>query len=449
MLDDATIIAVATPPGRSAISVIRLSGPKSTDCLMALTRSQLPEPRRASRRWLWDATEQRIDDAIVLFFAKPYSYTGFDCVELHLHGSPAIAESVLQTCLDMQGVRLARAGEFTRQALLAGKLDLHQVEATAELIDADTSAQISTAIAQMDGKSHRQLTDWRSRFHKIAVDVEAALEFGEEEGDVDQAHLSQVEVRLSSLRAEIATISTSQQTHQLVRDGLSVVLTGPVNAGKSTLFNAFVGSDLAIVHDSPGTTRDVLEVRLDLNGQLVRLKDTAGLRHTDNAVEQMGIERATHEINNADIRLYCVDAVKWASGETPLPSRNSSNDLLVLTKSDLVSRETIQATQFDLVISAMHAPDMARLRQALSKRVDQICTNTKTECSIILNRRQTEALKDILFSLEGCMLARQCGDLALLAEELRSIDHAFAHVLGLQGAEKLLDDIFSTFCIGK
>jgi tRNA modification GTPase len=302
-----TIFALATAPGRAGIAVVRVSGPKADAALSALTRRPLPPERKAILRSLFGKMgNDRIDEALIVRFAKPNSYTGENTVEFQIHGGQAVVASLLQALAAQEGLRLAEPGEFTRTAVLNGRLDLTQAEAIADLIAAETEAQRRQALRQFEGALAALYEDWRTRLIRSAAWIEASIDFADE--DVPDNAARDARLALLAVANEIRSHLDDGRRGEILRDGLHVAIIGPPNAGKSSLVNALARRDVAIVSPVPGTTRDVIEVRLDLKGYPVVLADTAGLRESADAIEEEGVRRALARAESADLRLLVMDA---------------------------------------------------------------------------------------------------------------------------------------------
>ncbi|MEO0034903.1 MAG: hypothetical protein RLZZ501_926, partial [Pseudomonadota bacterium] len=303
-----TIYALASGAGRAGVAVWRLSGPGSAAALEALSGNPLPVPRRASRVRLRDAAGEVIDDGLALWFPGPHSFTGEAVVELQLHGGRAVARA-LAAALERLGLRPAEPGEFSRRAFLAGKIDLSQAEAIADLVAAETAAQRRQALRQMEGGLAREVEAWRTRLVGLAARLEAAIDFAEE--DLPEDLIARVEAEAAALAADLAAHLAAGRRGEAVRDGVEITLIGAPNAGKSSLLNRLAGREAAIVSAEAGTTRDVIEVHLDLGGWPAILADTAGLREAEAAIEAEGVRRALSRAEQADLKLAVFDATRW------------------------------------------------------------------------------------------------------------------------------------------
>lgn len=425
------IFALATAAGRAAVAVIRLSGPGTGEALTSLA-GRLPSPRRASVRSL-----KNIDQALVLWFPGPASYTGEDCAELHLHGGSAVVERALTALADL-GLRPAEPGEFTRRAFENGKLDLAQAEAVADLIDAQTAAQADQALAQLGGALSQRHETWRASLIEALAMLEAHVDFPDEELPADLA--DRAAPPLKALRDDIAAAIDQGDRGQAVREGYRIALIGAPNAGKSSLLNALAGRDAAIVTATPGTTRDVVEVPMTLAGYRVLLADTAGLRDTDDEIEAEGVRRARAWAESAHLRLWVVDSSVEAGEEGE--SLIQPGDLQILNKADL-PRASARA---GVKLSLKTGEGLETLKTLLEDVV--VTALSGHDFPAITRLRHAQLLADA----DG-HLTRALGELALApelaAEDVRLAARALGRVTGRIDPEDVLDQVFSRFCIGK
>jgi tRNA modification GTPase len=442
-----TIYALSTPPGVSGIAVIRLSGPHAGPALTALAGA-LPPPRRLTRRWLHQpGTAARLDDGMVAWLPGPASYTAEDMAELHTHGGRAVVAAVLAALGGMPGLRAAEAGEFTRRAFANGRLDLTAAEGLADLLAAETEAQRRLALGQLGdtsaGRLGQRAEAWREQLIQAMALVEAMLDFSDE-GDVDSEILQRVPVIAAAVRAEMAEALASAPRAEIVREGFRVVLAGPPNAGKSSLLNALLQRDAAIVSPEAGTTRDVIEARLDLDGQVVIVSDTAGLRAAEGDIEREGIRRSLAAAARADLVLWLIDPAA--------PQVEPAADLAALgvpvlpvwSKADLVLHPGARASA--LAVSAVTGAGLPTLLDHLAAAVRE--RTGGTEGLLVTRARQRDALTDAHGALTS-MLDHFPDALELRAEDLRLATHALARLTGRVDAEAVLDQIFGAFCIGK
>lgn len=439
-----TIFALATAPGRAALAVIRISGPKAGAALSVLV-GRLPAPRRASVRRLRDPGGGVIDEALVLWFPGPASYTGEDSAELHLHGGLAVVEAVVGT-LSAAGLRLAEPGEFTRRAFQNGRLDLAQAEAVADLVDAETAAQARQALDQLGGGLSRRYEAWRELLIESLAVLEAAVDFPDEDLPEDVA--ARARPHLRTLLGELDAALSDADRGRRVREGFRIALIGAPNAGKSSLLNALAGRDAAIVTATAGTTRDVIEVPLVLAGYKVLLADTAGVRETAEAIEAEGVRRARAWAAGADLRLWVVDQSASGGDWREAADLARAGDLLVLNKSDLArGADGLVASSTDLEIlsfSVLSSSDVAALRAWLEARV--VTALSGAEFPAATRLRHAESLTE---AAERVRRALAQPEPELAAEDVRLAARALARVSGRVDPEAVLDRVFSSFCIGK
>jgi tRNA modification GTPase len=444
----ATIYALGTPtPTRAhpgALAVVRVSGPRAGDVVERLTRKPLPTPRRMALRSLVDpATGEVFDKGLVVWFPAPHTETGEPMAELHLHGGRAVVGAALDALAHLESCRLAEPGEFTRRAFENGKLDLTEAEGIADLVAAETAAQRRQALQQMDGALHRLYEEWRGRGLRALAHLEAAIDFPDE--DLPEGLADEVRAAIAGLREEIAAHLEDRRGERL-RDGLSIAIIGPPNAGKSSLLNLLARREAAIVSETAGTTRDVIEVHLDLGGWPVVLADTAGLRDSEDAIEQEGVRRARARATAADLRLLVLDASGDWRSEMHSITRSTENwtparDIVVANKADLVAIE-------DPLVVPLSARDGAGLPLLLARleRAAQSAMDEGAGAPPLTRARHREALLDCQASLERALHAPE---VALAAEDLRLALRALGRITGTVRLDELLDVIFRDFCIGK
>ncbi|GJD73560.1 tRNA uridine-5-carboxymethylaminomethyl(34) synthesis GTPase MnmE [Methylobacterium goesingense] len=438
MPEQTTLFAPATGPGRSAVSVIRISGPASADVIRTLA-GPLPAPRRLSLRTLRAPDGTPLDEALVAWMPGPASFTGEDMVELHLHGGIAVRSAVLRALADIPACCPAEPGAFTRRAFLNGRLDLTEAEGIADLIDAETEAQRRQALRQLDGVLGRIVADWRHRLIDLLASVEAALDFSDE-GDVDDAALdAALADKARAIRDEVAAVLADARRGERLREGFTVVLAGPPNAGKSTLLNALSRREAAIVSSTPGTTRDVIEIRCDLGGLPVILVDTAGLREAGDAIEAEGIRRTRARMQQADL----VVMLEGPDAETVMPGSMPAVPVLqVRTKRDL---DPVSALPDSTIgISALTGSGLDRLLAAIE---DEAVRAVGHGDALITRERHRLGLSRCREHLDRLLAGTALPELA--AEDLRLAVRALGEVAGHVGVEEMLDRLFSGFCIGK
>ncbi len=447
-MNDATIYALGTPtPTRAhpgALAVIRLSGPRAGDALERLTQRPLPLPRRMTLRTLLDPVSgEAIDRGLVVWFAAPNTETGEPMVELHLHGGRAVVGAALDALAHLGFCRLAEPGEFTRRAFEHGKLDLTEAEGIADLVAAETAAQRRQALQQMDGALHRLYEEWRSRGLRALAHLEAAIDFPDE--DLPEGLADEVRVAIGGLQAEIAAHLEDRRGERL-RDGLSIAIIGPPNAGKSSLLNLLARREAAIVSETAGTTRDVIEVHLDLGGWPVVLADTAGLRHSTDAIEQEGVRRARARAAAADLRVLVLDASgDWRTEMQAIIAAtehwNPSRDIVVANKTDLAP----VAGDGIVGLSTTGGAGLPELLKRL-ERSAEASMQDGAGAPPLTRTRHREALEECRASLERALGAPE---VALAAEDVRLAMRAIGRITGIVRIDELLDVIFRDFCIGK
>ena len=448
-----TIFALATPPGRSALAVIRVSGPQAAGVPGLFGATSLL-PRQAQRRWLKDKQGNLIDDVMMIAFAGPRSATGEDVTEIHCHGSPAVVEDILNHLAAVSGFRLAEAGEFTRRAFDNNKTDITAAEGLSDLIDANTSLQRVQAAAQMAGSLRRPVENWRKEIISCLSELEASIDFAEE--DLPETLETQIRNRIQTIHDDMKAGLADSHKGQIIRTGLSIVLAGPVNAGKSTLLNLLARRPAAIVSAMPGTTRDSIEVGLEIAGVSVVVKDTAGWRQTDDPIEKEGIERARQAAADADILVIVVDGSQlgWSEHIDEIITGGSQTFLILLNKSDVGvvtddKRQTADYVSEDTVLS-ISAKDGSGLSEFETRLAEIIQNLNRTSSSIVLTRvRHQQAVRQAVENLEASLHLSVAYQTELVAEEFRSAALALSRILGHVDIEDVLDHIFSNFCIGK
>ena len=426
-----TIFALSSGALPAGVAVVRISGPEAFPALSRLTSSAQPEPRKAALRRIRSRDGRMIDEALVLTFPAPHSFTGENVVELHLHGSRAVVNAVSAELGDMEGLRAAEAGEFSRRAFENGRLDLVEAEGLSELISAETEMQRRLAVEQSFGGQSRLYQTWAERLTHARAMIEAELDFADED-DVPGSVGEQVTGEIAAVAAELDAHLKSAKGGEIIRDGFKVAIVGAPNAGKSSLLNYLANRDVAIVTDVAGTTRDVLHVDLDMDGYLVRLFDTAGIRHSTDAIEQEGIRRARQMIEKADLVLQ-LEEIGTAADVDKLP-----NALRVGTKSDIHPA----SPSYDLCLSTVTGDGIDTLREKIISRIRSAWSG-----SIAPTReRQLTLLRDTSISLQAAL---NTSELELRAEHLRRAAVSLGRITGHVDVEQLLDVIFSQFCIGK
>ena len=435
-----TIYALSTPPGRSGVAVVRLSGPAAGGMLDALAGLPRPEPRRAALRTLNAPDASVIDRALVLWFPGPASFTGEDCAELHLHGGPAVIEAAL-SALDEGGAMPAEPGEFTRRAFENDKLDLTEAEGLADLIEAETEGQRQQALAQMSGALRELYEGWREDLIVAMASIEGEIDFPDE-ADVPDALSHVAHAPLSRLIASMEAHLDDGRRGERVRTGFSIALIGAPNAGKSSLLNRLARREAAIVTDIPGTTRDVVEVRVTMAGFPVIISDTAGLREAVDAIEAEGVRRALDRADNADLRIGVVDA-RSDEDLLDLRGRLKDDDLLVLNKLDLAPQRRSDGA-YRLSAKSGDGVDMleAKIEEIVRERL------SARELPALSRARHRRAVETALSALERCR-ERLADAPELAGEDARLAVRALESLTGRVDVEDVLDRVFSQFCIGK
>jgi len=441
-----TVFALSTGAGRAALAVIRLSGPEVETALAHLGVDKLPAPRQAVVRKLYDPEGGALlDEALVLRFVAPHSFTGEDMAELHVHGGLAVTQSILAALAKLEICTPAEAGEFTRRAVLNAKMDLTGAEAIADLIDAEGGAQQAQALRQMSGSLRQLMEGWRETLKTTLAHVEADIEFADEDlpGGLGQRALEGVPELAAAMQAHL------QDTRGLaLRDGLRVALLGAPNAGKSSILNRLSGKDAAIVSALAGTTRDVIEVAMVLGGVPVTLVDTAGLREAGDDIEREGVRRAKLQAEAADIRLLVLSPdTRAPQGEV---EATQAADLVICNKADLGAVPAAELGSFaggdTLSLSTLTGEGETPLLAALQGLVTQR-TGAK-EAPVLTRERHRQALSEACTALERALAIADTG-LELAAEDLRLAQRALGRITGAVDIEQLLDIVFADFCIGK
>lgn len=447
-----TIYALASAHGRAGIAVIRVSGPSADHALQRLAPnlSEMPPPRYLQRVNLFDTESkndqapQQIDQALAVRFPAPHSFTGEDVIELHVHGGHAVINALMTSLSSIESLRPAEPGEFSRRAFENGKMDLTAVEAIADLVDAETTAQREQALTQMGGALAKTYDGWRERLVKAMAFAEASIDFAEEDipADLTQQSLDALSVLAAEIRAHLSDGNIGER----IRDGFRIALTGAPNVGKSSLLNAIAKRDVAIVSDIAGTTRDVIEVPMDLNGYAAVLIDTAGLRESDDAIEREGVRRAIDQAATADLRLHLTD------DKDALEAKELNDETIqVINKCDLRPKDKATGVSDGVHnISAKTGFGLDGLIREMSDRISQQIVR-RSKASVPLTRaRHRHALVECVEALDRALASANAGnDAEMMAEDVRVAAHALGRITGRVDVEELLDRIFSDFCIGK
>jgi len=449
-----TIVAPSTPPGISAIAVIRLSGNDSIHiCSTVFRGKKLSEQSSHTLHhgWITDG-KQDIDEVVIGIFRAPHSYTGEDVVEISCHGSPFIIQRIIELLVE-KGVRTAKPGEFTQRAFLNGKLDLSQAEAVADMISSNSEAARKAAINQMRGGFSQKIKELRQQLIDFAALIELELDFSEE--DVEFANRAELKNLVASLTDHVSNLIDSFKLGNVIKHGVNVVIAGRPNAGKSTLLNCLLNEERAIVSEIPGTTRDTIEEVLNIDGILFRLIDTAGIREAQDAIEKIGVERTYEKIRQSGILIYVFDAASMTKEEVlqdvKILNRENAPLLLVGNKIDLVQRDALTSFDFTdetIFISSKSGQNLHPIKEALiSKAVvkqtssdDVVVTNARHHEALL---RSKQALEDVLAGLDSKISGE------LLALDIRRALDALGEITGQVVNDDVLDSVFSRFCIGK
>mgnify|MGYP005989155391 FL=1 len=445
MLQNDTIAAIATPAGRGGVGIIRLSGPRVQHIAEQML-GQLTKPHRAAHRQFLGNDGHVLDDGVAIYFPGPHSFTGEDVLELQGHGGKIVMDMLLQACLQF-GARLARPGEFSERAFLNDKLDLAQAEAIADLIDSSSEQAARSALRSLQGDFSAAVNSLLTQITELRMYVEAALDFPEEEIDflADQRVLD----RLSNIQQQLKTIFDKARQGSLLREGMQLVIVGKPNAGKSSLLNALAGQDTAIVTEYAGTTRDVLRESINLDGMPLHVIDTAGLRDSDDPVEQIGIQRAWQAVEKADLILFLVDDTEAADQSHHSLLERIPSHLPRITVHNKIDKSGHAVGQHGehLYISAKEQIGIDNLREALKQRMGY---QADSEDLFIARRRHLQALEDTQQAVDRASEQLQTFNAGeLMAEELRLAQDSLGQITGRFTPDDLLGEIFSSFCIGK
>jgi len=436
-----TIYALATPAGRSGVAVVRISGPSARAALAALTDRDLPKPRVATLRRLIGKDEVPIDDALALWFPAPRSFTGEDVAELHLHGGPAVIAATLAALSVQQGLRLAEPGEFTRRAFDHDKLDLAQVEGIADLIAAETEMQRRQALRQAEGALSRRLETWRTDLARVLARLEAYIDFPDE--DLPQQLLTSIEHEIGQIADTLGQELAGHAAERL-RDGLTIAILGAPNVGKSSIINKLSQREAAIVSSIAGTTRDVIEVRMDVAGYPVTLADTAGLRASADEIEAEGVRRALGRAEHADLKLLVFDGGSWPGVDPETAKLIDDQAICVVNKADLLREPEPVAVEGRAALKLSCKTGLGF--DALVSEIARRAKGAMSGGEVLTRARHRAAVGEAKAALDR---ARVAGQLELKAEDLRLAVRAIGRIAGRVDVEEVLDLIFKEFCIGK
>ena len=445
---DDTIVAIATPPGRGALAVVRVSGPSAIAIGAKLVRPWPDEARRVVHGRVFDASGDELDDVVAVFYRAPASFTGEDAVEITCHGG-AIAPALVAAAFVAAGARPAEPGEFTRRAVLNGKLDLIQAEAVGDIIDASTRAAQRVALSQLDGGLSRRIASLRDRIIELEALAAYDIDFPEEDdGPIAPQRITK---GADALIADLSALLSTAPVGEIVREGAVVVIAGAPNAGKSSLFNALLGRKRAIVTDVPGTTRDALEAVTEAAGWPIRLIDTAGLRETSETIERMGIEVSREYLERADLVLACGDSAATLKHTIEAVKPLTRSPILaVRTKSDLSGSDHEQSEQ-SLAVSAETGAGLKELSAAMAGALAQNAGALQLDAPILTRERQRIAIEK---AREELMLFRDTfaankAPAVVAAVHLRDATRELEELIGSVDVEDVLDRLFSRFCVGK
>ena len=442
-----TIYALSSGPGTSGIAVIRISGDETSNAIRLLTRRELPEPRVASLRKINKInTSELIDEAIILWFPGPESYTGEDMAEIHVHGSKAVIDALHSSISNIKDCRLAEPGEFTKRAFQNGKINLLKAESIADLISAETEIQRQQAIKIMNGNSANQFNFLREKLLKILSHIEAKIDFPDE--DLPNDILKQIKKSSDEVLNKIETILDDQRVGERIREGFKIAIIGPTNAGKSSLLNHLSKRDAAIVSETAGTTRDVIETHLNIDGYPVIASDTVGIRESKNEIEKKGIKLSLKKAEEADLKLVVIDA-KNPHFTDVLTVLLNENAILVINKSDLLKEDIdSKLKKFEHVLISIK--ENLNIDELILKIKNNLKNKFLTSDDILITReRHRQHLKQCLEHLKNFNKKKEVEDFDKAAEDLRLATRHLGMIVGKVDVEEILGSIFNDFCIGK
>ena len=442
-----TIYALSSGPGISGIAIIRISGEDTSKAIELLTGKSVPKPRVATLRKINKInTSELIDEGIILWFPGPESYTGEDMAEIHVHGSKAVVEALHNSLSNIKNCRLAEPGEFTKLAFQNGKINLLKAESIADLISSETEIQRKQAIKIMDGNSADQFNFLREKLLKILSNIEAKIDFPDE--DLPANILDEIKNSLNEVIKKIEKILNDQKVGERIREGFKIAILGPTNVGKSSLMNCLSNKDVAIVSEIAGTTRDVIEIHLNLDGYPVIVSDTAGIRNSKDKIEKEGIKLAFNKAEEADLKLVVVDPQRLNLKDS-LRSLLNKNAILVINKSDLLEDEiNLEIKKIDHVIISIK--DNKNINKLILKIKDYLKNKFITSGDILITReRHRYHLQHCLDYLNNFNLKKETDDFDKAAEDLRLATRHLGMIVGKVDVEEILGSIFNDFCIGK
>ena len=442
-----TIFALSTGPGTSGIAVIRISGEETSKIIKLLTGKAIPKPRVATLRKINKInTSELIDEGLILWFPGPESYTGEDMAEIQVHGSKAVVEALHSTLSDIENCRLAEPGEFTKLAFQNGKINLLKAESIADLISSETEIQRQQAIKIMDGKSADQFNYLRDKLLKILAHVEAKIDFPEE--DLPNNILDEIKNSSDEVIIKIKKILNDQKVGERIREGFKIAILGPTNAGKSSLMNHLSNRDVAIVSEIAGTTRDVIETHLNLDGYPVTISDTAGIRDSKDEIEKKGIKLSLHRAEEADLKLVVVEAKNLEFTDI-LKGLLDDNAILVVNKSDLLEKDIDpQIKKINHVLISIK--ENKNVEELISKIKNNLKNKFISSDDILITReRHRQHLQQCLDHINNFNQKKEIEDFDKAAEDLRLATRHLGMIVGKVDVEEILGSIFNDFCIGK
>ena len=440
-----SIFALATAPGTSGLGVIRLSGKDTFKIASAITKTKNIKPRVANFCSFYDHKNQIIDKGIFIFFSKPNSYTGEDVAEFHVHGSKAVISYFLKTLSKFKNCRLAKPGEFTKTALLNKKINLLQAESLIDLINSETELQRKQALKVMNEDTTKVYNDLRDDIIKILSDYEAVIDFSDDEVG-DDVFLKN-RPKLLKLNDKLRQIIYKSKNSEKIRDGFKVSIIGPTNSGKSSLMNCLTRREVSIVSNIPGTTRDIIETSIMLNGKLVRFFDTAGLRNSKNVIEKKGISLTNKNLKDSDLKIIIFDHSKKI--DKKILRLYDAKSILVLNKIDIKSSKNIFKNKIykPIKISVKKNIGINNLIKTISTKIDQHFEIN--EDNIVSRQRHVKSLENAMFFISKSLKKNSINQIDLAAEDLRLATRSLGEIVGYVNVEDLLDRIFKDFCIGK
>ena len=442
-----TIYALSTGPGISGIAVIRVSGKNTIEVVKKITGSKLPKPRIATLvKFNKHKGKELIDEGVIIWFPAPNSYTGEDLAEFHVHGSRAVINAMHSSISKIKNCRLAEPGEFTKRAFQNGRINLQKAESIADLISAETEIQRKQALKIMSGKSSDKFNSWREKLIKILSHIEAKIDFPDE--DLPKNIINKVQKTSNKVLTEIKKTLNDQKVGERIREGFKIAIVGPTNSGKSSLLNYFSKRDVAIVSEIAGTTRDVIETHLNLDGYPVIVSDTAGIRNSKNEIEKKGIKIALNRAEDADLKLVIVSA-KNVDFTSVLKDLLTKNAILVINKSDLIKGKlNSKFKKYEHVLISIKKD--LNLNKLILKIKSKLKNNfTTTEDILITRERHRQNLINCVQHLEKFQKKKSAQDFDKAAEDLRLATRHLGKIVGKVDVEELLGSIFNDFCIGK